>query len=135
MVLDNDCGRLCTCSNMVMTCQHHQCGLQEVCTINNGVRGCRPTSYATCWVDRVGSYHTFDELDFRYEGACELILTRVNESSPLPHFAVTLQRVPMGPFGFSKILRFEAGGFQISLEMREGGNIQVISLNIYITVS
>ncbi|XP_060721114.1 alpha-tectorin-like isoform X2 [Tachysurus vachellii] len=125
VVLDNDCGRLCTCSNMVMTCQHHQCGPQEVCTINNGVRGCRPTSYATCWVDRLGSYHTFDEVDFRYQGACELILTRVNESSPLPNFAVTLQRVPMGPIGFSKILRFEAGGFQISLEMREGGNIQV----------
>ncbi|XP_060720764.1 alpha-tectorin-like [Tachysurus vachellii] len=125
VVLDNDCGRLCTCSNMVMTCQHHQCGPQEVCTINNGVRGCRPTSYATCWVHRLGSYHTFDEVDFRYQGACELILTRVNESSPLPNFAVTLQRVPMGPIGFSKILRFEAGGFQISLEMREGGNIQV----------
>ncbi|XP_047672189.1 alpha-tectorin-like isoform X2 [Tachysurus fulvidraco] len=125
VVLDNDCGRLCTCSNMVMTCQHHQCGPQEVCTINNGVRGCRPTSYATCWVDHLGSYHTFDEVDFRYQGACELILTRVNESSPLPNFAVTLQRIPMGPSGFSKILRFEAGGFQISLEMREGGNIQV----------
>ncbi|XP_047672157.1 alpha-tectorin-like isoform X20 [Tachysurus fulvidraco] len=124
VLLDNDCGRLCTCSNMVMSCQHHQCGPQEVCTINNGVRGCRPTSYATCWVDRLGSYHTFDEVDFRYQGACELILTRVNES-PLPNFAVTLQRIPMGPSGFSKILRFEAGGFQISLEMREGGNIQV----------
>ncbi|XP_058260767.1 alpha-tectorin-like [Hemibagrus wyckioides] len=125
VILDSDCGRLCTCSNMVMTCQHHQCGRQEVCTINNGVRGCRPTSYATCWVDRLGSYHTFDELDFRYQGACELILTRVNGSSTIPNFTVTLQRVPMGPLGFSKILKFEAGGSQISLEMWEGGNIQV----------
>ncbi|KAK3508570.1 hypothetical protein QTP70_032905 [Hemibagrus guttatus] len=127
VVLDNDCGRLCTCSNMVMTCQHHQCGPQEVCTINNGVRGCRPTSYATCWVDRLGSYHTFDELDFRYQGACELILTRVNESSTLPNFTVTLQRVPMGALGFSKMLKFEAGGSQISLEMWEGGNIKISS--------
>lgn len=125
MILDSDCGRLCMCSNMTMTCQYHQCGPQEVCTINNGVRGCRPTSYATCWVDRLGSYHTFDELVFRYQGACELILTKVNGSSTIPNFTVTLQRVPVGPLGFSKILNFEAGESKISLEMWEGGNIQV----------
>ncbi|XP_046691095.1 alpha-tectorin-like isoform X4 [Silurus meridionalis] len=125
VVLDNECGRICTCRNSVMTCQHHQCGSQEVCTINNGVRGCRPTSYSTCWVDRIGSYHTFDGVAFTYPGACELTLTRVIGSSTRPHFSVNLQRVPMGPVGFSKILKFEAEGFQISIDIAEGGNIQV----------
>lgn len=125
VILDNDCSRLCTCSNMVMTCQHHQCGSEEVCTTSNGVRGCRPASYATCWVDQFGSYHTFDGLAFSYPGACELILAKVNGSSTLPNFAVKLQRVPMGPLSFSKILKIEAGGFQISIDMGEGGNTQV----------
>ncbi|XP_053087183.1 alpha-tectorin isoform X3 [Pangasianodon hypophthalmus] len=125
VVLDSDCGRLCTCTNMVMSCQHHQCGPQEMCTTNNGVRGCRPISYSTCWVDRLGSYHTFDELAFSYPGACELTLTRVIGSSLLANFAVIIQKVPMGLQGFSKLLKFETNGKQISIDMKEGGSVQV----------
>ncbi|KAM9434734.1 alpha-tectorin [Clarias gariepinus] len=125
VVLDSDCGRQCTCSNRVMTCHQYQCGPQEVCGINNGVRGCRPTSYATCSVDHLGFYHTFDQVSFSYQGACELTLTQVRGSPTLPHFTVKLQRVPTGSLGFSKILNFEAGGSQISIDIGEGRNVQV----------
>lgn len=125
MVLDNDCGRLCTCSNTVMTCQQHQCGPQEMCTTNNGIRGCRPISYTTCLVDRLGSYHTFDGLAFSYPGACELTLTKVIGSYLLANFTVIIQKVPMGLQNFSKLLKFEADGKHISIDMKEGGSVQV----------
>nr|XP_055031164.1 alpha-tectorin isoform X1 [Misgurnus anguillicaudatus] len=125
VVLDEDCGRQCVCSSMTMICSHHQCGLAEVCEVHNGVRGCRPTSYATCSVEGLGSYHTFDGETFRYPGACGLTLARVMAPSQLPSFALTVEKVPRGLQGFARFLKFEAEGTQVSIEMGEGSNVQV----------
>ncbi|XP_017538296.1 alpha-tectorin-like [Pygocentrus nattereri] len=125
VVLDENCQRLCTCNNMVMTCENHQCGSQETCTIHNGVRGCRAISYSTCWVEGPDSYHTFDGLTFSYPGACGLTLSRVMGLSPLPNFAVTVQKQPTGLYTFSRLLRFEAGGTRVSIEMGSRGLARV----------
>uniref|UniRef100_A0A3B4BRA6 Alpha-tectorin-like n=1 Tax=Pygocentrus nattereri TaxID=42514 RepID=A0A3B4BRA6_PYGNA len=125
VVLDENCRRLCTCNNTVMTCQNHQCGSHETCTIYNGVRGCKPISYSTCWVEGPDSYHTFDGLTFSYPGACGLTLSRVMGLSPLPNFAVTVQKQPTGLHTFSRLLRFEAEGTQVSIEMGSGGIARV----------
>ena len=127
VVLGDDCGRQCTCNNAAMTCQSYQCGPQETCTIYNGVRGCRPISYSTCWVEGPGSYHTFDGLTFNYPGACGLTLSRVMGPSPLPNFAVTVQKLPRGHQDFSRLLKFEAEGTQVTIEMGEGGTATVSS--------
>ncbi|XP_073684023.1 IgGFc-binding protein [Garra rufa] len=125
VVLDGDCGRRCVCSSMSMTCYQHQCGPAEVCGVHDGVRGCRPTGYATCSVEDLGSYHTFDGLSFRYPGACGLTLARVMGSSPLTHFVLTVEKVPRGLQDFSRFLKFEAEGIQVSIEMGEGSNVKV----------
>ncbi|KAL6460893.1 hypothetical protein MHYP_G00308590 [Metynnis hypsauchen] len=125
VVLDENCRRLCTCNNTVMTCQNQQCGSQEMCAIFNGVRGCRPISYSTCWVEGPDSYHTFDGLTFSYPGACGLTLSRVMGLSPLPNFVVTVQKQPTGLHTFSRLLKFEAEGTQVSIEMGSGGLARV----------
>uniref|UniRef100_A0AAY5EFW7 VWFD domain-containing protein n=1 Tax=Electrophorus electricus TaxID=8005 RepID=A0AAY5EFW7_ELEEL len=111
-----------------MSCQNHQCGRQETCGLYNGVRGCRPTSYSTCLVEGLGTYHTFDGVMFSYPGACGLTLTRVMGPSQLPNFEVTVQKVPRGPQDFIRVLRFDAEGTQVSIEMADGGKAQVSSL-------
>ncbi|XP_049331705.1 alpha-tectorin-like [Astyanax mexicanus] len=125
VILDGDCGRQCSCNSGVMSCQNYQCGPQEMCAIHNGVRGCRPIGYSTCWVEGPGFYHTYDGLMFSYPGACELTLSRVMGLSPLPNFAVTIQKQPSGPQGFSRVLTFEAEGTQVSMKMEEGGTATV----------
>lgn len=125
VVLDGDCGRRCVCSSMSMICHHHQCGPAELCEIHEGVRGCRPIGYATCSVEDLGSYHTFDGLSFRYPGACGLTLARVMGPSPLPHFVLTVEKVPRVLQDFARLLKFEAEGIQVSIEMGEGGNVKV----------
>ncbi|XP_062843794.1 alpha-tectorin-like [Trichomycterus rosablanca] len=125
VVLDEDCGRQCTCSNMVMSCQPYQCGPQEMCGLHNGVRGCRPIGYSTCLVEGLGTYHTFDGRMFSYPGACELVLSRVMGQASQPHFVVTVQKVATVSQDFSRVLRFEAQGSQVSVEMKEGGKAQV----------
>ncbi|KAK2876066.1 hypothetical protein Q8A67_020162 [Cirrhinus molitorella] len=125
VVLGEDCGRQCTCSSRSMVCYEHQCGPAEMCGLHNGVRGCRPISYATCSVESLGSYHTFDGQTFRYPGACGLTLARVMGPSQLPYFVLTVEKVPRGLQDFSRFLKFEAGGTHVSIELGEGSNVQV----------
>ncbi|XP_077089441.1 alpha-tectorin-like isoform X1 [Siphateles boraxobius] len=125
VVLDGDCGRRCVCSSMSMICHLQQCGPAEMCGVHDGVRGCRPIGYATCSVENLGSYHTFDGQSFRYHGACGLTLVRVMGPSPLPHFVLTVEKVPRGLHDFARFLKFEAEGIQVAIEMGEGSNVKV----------
>ncbi|KAE8284015.1 IgGFc-binding protein Fcgamma-binding protein antigen [Larimichthys crocea] len=125
VILDEDCGRRCSCSHGSMTCRSHGCGALESCRVVDGERGCRPNSYATCWTRGPGSYHTFDEVTYQYPGACRLTLAKVMGLSNTPHFVVTAEKVPRGQQGFARLLRFEAEGTHISIEMSSGSRVQV----------
>nr|XP_046234028.1 IgGFc-binding protein [Scatophagus argus] len=125
VILDEDCGRRCSCRYGSMTCHSHGCGPLESCSVEEGERGCRPNSYATCWIRGPGSYHTFDGLTYQYPGACRLTLARVMGLSSHPHFMVTAEKVPRGQQGFTRLLKFEAEGTQISIEMAGSGIVQV----------
>ncbi|XP_073723307.1 alpha-tectorin [Misgurnus anguillicaudatus] len=135
VVLDEDCGRECVCSNRTMICNQHQCGPAEVCKVHNGVRGCRPTSYATCSVEGLGSYHTFDGQTFKYPGACGMILARVMGPTQLPYFAVTVEKVPRVPQDFARFLKFEAEGTLVSIEMGEESNVQIDGQMVSLPIS
>ncbi|XP_041830785.1 alpha-tectorin-like isoform X2 [Melanotaenia boesemani] len=125
VILDENCGRRCSCSYGSMTCSHHQCGPHESCLVEHGERGCRPNSYATCWMRGPGSYQTFDGQTYEYPGACRLTLARVMGLSDYPHFTVTTEKVPRGQQGFSNVLKFEAEGTQITIEMERSSNVLV----------
>ncbi|XP_028285774.1 alpha-tectorin-like [Parambassis ranga] len=125
VILDEDCGRRCSCSYGSMTCQFYACGPLESCSVEAGERGCRPNSYATCWIRGPGSYQTFDGLTYQYPGACQLTLAKVMGLSSHPHFMVTAEKLPQGQQGFSRILKFEAEGTQVSIEMAGGSNVKV----------
>uniref|UniRef100_A0A8C9YBC3 VWFD domain-containing protein n=1 Tax=Sander lucioperca TaxID=283035 RepID=A0A8C9YBC3_SANLU len=92
-ILDEDCGKRCSCSSGSMTCHSLGCGPQESCRVEEGERGCRPNSYATCWIRGPGSYHIFDGLTYQYPGACRLTLAKVMGLSSHPHFVVTAEKV------------------------------------------
>ncbi|XP_072230091.1 alpha-tectorin-like [Leuresthes tenuis] len=125
VILDEDCGRRCSCSYGSMTCNVHRCGPHESCHVEDGERGCRPNSYATCWNRGPGSYHTFDGLMYQYPGACRLTLAKVMGLSEHPHFMVTSEKVPTGQEGFSNVLKFEAEGTQVTIEMASSSKVKV----------
>lgn len=108
-----------------MTCETHNCGPLESCSVVEGKRGCRPNSYATCWTRGPGSYHTFDGVMYQYPGACRLTLAKVMGLSDHPHFVVTAEKVPRGQQGFARLLKFEAQGTQISIDMTGSSTVQV----------
>ncbi|XP_059181102.1 alpha-tectorin-like [Centropristis striata] len=123
VILDDDCGRRCSCSYGSMTCRSHGCGPSESCRVEEGERGCRPNSHGTCWIRGPGSYHTFDGVTYQYPGACRLTLAKVMGLSSHPHFMVTAEKVPRGQQGFARLLKFEAEGTQISFEMTGGSKV------------
>ncbi|KAI1896404.1 hypothetical protein AGOR_G00094430 [Albula goreensis] len=127
VILDDDCGRQCTCQSGVMTCHAYSCGPQETCGLEDGVRGCQPLSYSTCWVEGPRLYRTFDGLQFQYPGACGLVLSKVMGWSSLQRFTVTAKKVPRGPRGndFARILKFEAESTEVSIEMGYSSSVQV----------
>ncbi|XP_043959255.1 alpha-tectorin-like isoform X1 [Gambusia affinis] len=125
VILDADCGRRCTCSYGSMTCSSHSCGQHESCRVEDGVRGCRPNSFATCWIRGPGSYHTFDGVMYQYPGACRLTLAKVMGFSNHSHFMVTVEKVPQGAQGFSNVLKFEAEGTQVAIEMARSTTVKV----------
>uniref|UniRef100_A0A4W6E0R2 VWFD domain-containing protein n=1 Tax=Lates calcarifer TaxID=8187 RepID=A0A4W6E0R2_LATCA len=97
VILDEDCGRRCSCSYGTMTCRSH---------------GCR-------------SYQTFDGVTYQYPGACRLTLARVMGLSQHPHFVLTAEKVPRGQQGFTRLLKFEAEGTQVSIEMTSSSRVRV----------
>ncbi|XP_053269553.1 alpha-tectorin isoform X17 [Pleuronectes platessa] len=125
VILDNNCGRRCSCSVGRMTCRSHSCSPLESCRVEEGERGCRPNSYATCLTRGPGSYQTFDGLMYQYPGACRLTLAKVMGLSAHPHFMVTAEKVPRGQRGFARLLKFEAEGTQVSIEMANSSTVQV----------
>ncbi|XP_047466074.1 alpha-tectorin-like [Mugil cephalus] len=125
VILGDNCERRCSCSHGVMTCQSHGCGPHETCSVEEGERGCTPNSYATCWIRGPGSYHTFDGLTYQYPGACRLTLSRVMGLSSHPHFKVTAEKEPRGQQGFARVIKFEAEGTEVSIEMSSSSSIKV----------
>lgn len=125
VVLDEDCGRHCRCSHGSMICQSHGCGPLESCSVEDGIRGCRPNSYASCWIRGPGTYHTFDGLTYQYPGACRLTLAKVMGSSNHLHFVVTAEKVPRNQQDFARLLNFEAEGAHVTIEMANSSRVEV----------
>ncbi|XP_029102555.1 alpha-tectorin [Scleropages formosus] len=128
VLLDENCGRQCSCNLGTMTCTAHSCGPMETCGVQDGVRGCQPLSYSTCWVEGHQFYRTFDGPSFQYPGACGLVISKVMEWSQQQQFRITTQMVPSGPQGtdFTRILNFEANNISVSIEI---GPISLVKVN------
>ena len=71
------------------------------------------------------SYRTFDGMMYEYPGACQLTLARVMGLSQYPHFSVTAEKVPRGRDGFERLLKFEAEGTQVSIDIGGSSRVQV----------
>ena len=78
VILDQDCGRRCSCSQGSMTCDQNSCGPHESCSVEDGVRGCRPidqcASTSTCRCSHQGRYRQAGE-QFWADEECQNLCT------------------------------------------------------------
>ncbi|XP_034612356.1 IgGFc-binding protein-like isoform X5 [Trachemys scripta elegans] len=75
--VDEACGTRCMCNAATrqVKCMAATCKSSERCGLVNGIRGCYPSSYATCSVTRNLHYSTFDGQRYDFQGTCRYQLT------------------------------------------------------------
>ncbi|XP_050164389.1 IgGFc-binding protein-like [Myiozetetes cayanensis] len=72
------CTERCTCkANNTIECTSWECGVQEECSIQDGVLGCHSNGQATCQVVGDPHYFTFDGVKYTFVGTCTYILVEV----------------------------------------------------------
>ncbi|KAF1574307.1 IgGFc-binding protein, partial [Eudyptes moseleyi] len=77
------CSERCTCKAAgVVECQPEGCTADEVCTVQDGVRGCYPNECGRCEVLGAVSYSTFDGHPLRFAGTCTYTLAAAEAAGP-----------------------------------------------------
>ncbi|KAM7138220.1 IgGFc-binding protein-like isoform 4-T4 [Macrochelys suwanniensis] len=92
--VDEACGTRCMCNAATrqVKCVAATCKHSERCRLMNGVRGCYPSSYATCSVTRNLHYATFDGQRYDFQGTCRYQLTALcKKAEGLVDFEVYFQ--------------------------------------------
>lgn len=117
---DEGCGRLCVCDTTlgIVACRATSCSAKEKCTILDGVRACRPISYATCTASGDPHYRTFDGRRFNFQGTCEYQLAGLcSRQQGLVPFNVTVQNDHRGSkaVSYTRTVKFSIYGVTLTI--------------------
>ncbi|XP_078451893.1 IgGFc-binding protein-like isoform X2 [Lampetra planeri] len=132
-----NCSLHCTCGNAGgVVCEPWQCGVSEICSVQNGSLGCHsydtttvspPTTTAppsimpgNCIVHGDPHYVTFDGLSLAFMGTCTYTTAKLcNSSSHLPYFNVetTNEYRNQGSISFVREVHTEVYGQNITLSL------------------
>ncbi|MEE6482041.1 hypothetical protein FKM82_013126 [Ascaphus truei] len=154
-VLNDDCSRVCTCNPTLglrcrnnscapgercqildgvracintETCKSKNCRLKETCKLQNGRAVCVPDYTGTCWAWGNSHYHTFDLLDFDFQGTCTYVLAKSSgEDKSLVPFHVETKNYNRGSQAVSyvRLVTIRVYNTNITIQTREFGKIRV----------
>ncbi|XP_043935284.1 IgGFc-binding protein-like [Protopterus annectens] len=130
VILNEDCSTKCRCinANTGMQCQSYQCSMYEECKIMNGVRGCYPLQYGTCWVSGDPHYSTFDQHYFDFQGTCTYTLSKYcGISDSLTNFSISVTNDNRGSTSVSwtRQVQLSIYNHQIKMSVGEYGRVKV----------
>ncbi|XP_078061429.1 IgGFc-binding protein-like [Mustelus asterias] len=154
VLIQKDCRRRCECSSMGLICRDTACSSDERCEVKNGVRGCHnkdpckaakcrvkencvvekgigrcvPQYSGKCWAWGDPHYHTFDKLNFNFQGTCTYIISETCGSDHgLTPFKVEAKNDIRGndAVSYVKIVHINVYGYTISIYKGEIGKVRV----------
>uniref|UniRef100_A0A8C8S3T1 VWFD domain-containing protein n=1 Tax=Pelusios castaneus TaxID=367368 RepID=A0A8C8S3T1_9SAUR len=150
-VLTNGCQQSCSCSaTQGVACEAHSCArdesceikdsvmdpckslrcrIKETCKVENGRAVCVPNYKETCWGWGDPHYHTFDGLNFDFQGTCTYTLVRYCGSDPsLEPFAIDEKNDNRGgsqAVSYVRLTNIYVYGYNISIHKNEVGRVRL----------
>ncbi|OXB53276.1 hypothetical protein ASZ78_008465, partial [Callipepla squamata] len=155
-VLKENCQQRCTCiPGKGLDCTSHECTDDESCEIRDGVLGCInqnpckalgcrprercnledgqakcvPSLVASCWAWGDPHYHTFDGLDFDFQGTCSYTMAKFcgNDPTLVPFKVEGKNHIRGGvkSVSYISLANIEVYGQLISIHWREVGKVRV----------
>ncbi|KAM9168752.1 IgGFc-binding protein-like [Mergus octosetaceus] len=123
------CSQRCTCKgDGEVECKEASCGEGETCMVQEGVRGCYPSSCGRCEVLGAASFRTFDGRTLRFAGSCTYTLAAAEAAGPeveLVPFMVRVQKDHRGPEPLTQQLLITVHGVTISMSRGKQWEVKV----------
>uniref|UniRef100_A0A8C0UZN4 VWFD domain-containing protein n=1 Tax=Cyanistes caeruleus TaxID=156563 RepID=A0A8C0UZN4_CYACU len=119
------CTERCTCkANNIIECQAWECGVQEECSIQDGVLGCHSNGESsTCQVVGDPHYFTFDGMKYTFVGTCTYTLVEVvNTATNVIPITILGKNEDRGLRGatYLKEVYIDVHGVRITLQKNQG---------------
>ncbi|XP_051776740.1 IgGFc-binding protein-like [Erpetoichthys calabaricus] len=138
--VDDQCQQSCICDPVAGTvaCRDTPCKPTEACQVVNGVRGCWPTSEATCTGIGDPHYVSFDGFRFDFQGTCMYLLAGLCEQQEgLDPFQVEVQNEHRGHtvVAYTRLVQITVYNHVIVMSRDNAGKIMVDGLFVNLPLS
>lgn len=109
-------------------CKDANCRVQETCRVEKSDAVCIPKYTGTCWAWGDPHYHTFDGLNFDFQGTCKYIISKTcGNLDGLVPFSVTERNDNRGNTAVSYVREVDVlvYGYTITIRKNQVGRVTV----------